>query len=170
MLHYAFLAGDKKTSAVSRDSLSPPSFSGGESAKNEILSQAKCGTSHLSYNRNSDKSINVSVQQSVSTKKKKNELMPSGIIYVCECVCIKARNWNNALFSMISRDILHSSIISENIHSVVLRRITSSAVSAPPPPLLSIPQSSPHQKQMCVFQRRHWLVLTKATCENESLP
>lgn len=152
MLHYAFLAGDKKTSAVSRDSLSPPSFSGGESAKNEILSQAKCGTSHLSYNRNSDKSINVSVQQSVSTKKKKNELMPSGIIYVCECVCIKARNWNNALFSMISRDILHSSIISENIHSVVLRRITSSAVSAPPPPSSLYLKALP-TKSKCVFFR-----------------
>lgn len=56
--------------------------------------------------------------------------MPSGLIYVCECVCIKARNWNNE----------HSSIISENIHSVVLRRITS---SAPPAPLYTSKLSPP---------------------------
>lgn len=82
-----------------------------------------------------------------------------GLIYVCECVCIKARNWNNALFSMISRDILHSSIISENIHSVVLRRITSSA-----PPPSSIYLKALPTKSKCVFFRGG----TKATCENES--
>lgn len=53
--------------------------------------------------------------------KKKKNICPCPLVWAltCECVCINAADWNNALFSVIIRDVLHSSIISENIHHLV---------------------------------------------------
>ena len=114
------LRQESKTSAVSRDSLSPPSSSGGGSARDGILSQASsaacpaCLTIEIMINQSIKSCLFCNQCQLQKNTSFYNMLWFRWRAFTSVFVCMNAADWN--LLSLGIRNVLHSSIISENIH------------------------------------------------------